>query len=203
MIKDSRLPGKADKWLHTVQARLADLDPGQREELVDGFRSHIQESIDAGGDVDAVLAELGSPGAVAADALKAETPGGPRYLNAKRVLQIVGVVLTVAAAAVMSVLPSFESVTTDSSGHEKIETQTLLEVQGIAFLIVLLIPVLVAAVPLFLRGRAWQVTSIVVAAALALFVILGALSIGRFYLPAAIIEIVAIFVPVRRHNQER
>ncbi|MEQ6897056.1 hypothetical protein [Microbacterium sp. KR10-403] len=124
-----------------------------------------------------------------------------RSVNAKRALQIVGAVLAAAASIVSGILPSFESVTTDSSGHETITTQSLLQVQGPAFLVVLLIPVVVTLIPLFLRGRAWIVASVIVAALLVAFAIAGALSIGGFYLPAAVIETVATFFPVRGNRR--
>ncbi|UUT35940.1 hypothetical protein [Microbacterium elymi] len=119
-------------------------------------------------------------------------------MNAARVLQIIGFALTLAAGVALCFLPAFQSVTSDSDGHQATRTQTLLQMQGSAYLLVLVIPVLIAAVPLLLRGRAWRVSSIVAAVLLGVFALVGALSIGVFYLPAAIVEVVAACLPVRR-----
>ena len=198
------LPAQASEWLRAVSARLSDVDPTQRDELVDGLRSHIQESIGTGIGVDTVLAQLGDPAAVADEALRDDPSHAPRYLNAKRVLQIVALALALIATVVLCVLPSYVSVTTDSYGRETIETQPLLVVMGPAYLLVLLIPVAIAAVPLFLHGRAWKVTSIGAAVLLGGFAILGVVSIGRYYLPAGIIEVFASCLPLRpRHMRRR
>jgi hypothetical protein len=114
------------------------------------------------------------------------------------VLQLIGLAFAIAATTALCVLPSFESVTTDSSGHERVETLSILEVQGVAFLVVLLVPVIIAVIPLVLNGRAWHMGSIVVAILLGGLALVGALSIGRYYLPAVIIEIVAACLPIRR-----
>lgn len=197
------LPTQASAWLHAVSVHLSGVDPAQRDEIVDGLRSHIQESIDAGVDVDSVLSRLGDPAAVADEAVRDDPFQAPRYLNAKRVLQIVAAALALIATVALCVLPSYVSVTTDSQGHEKIETQPLLAVMGSAYLLVLLIPVAIAVVPLFLHGRAWKISSIVAAVLLGGFAILGAVSIGRYYLPAGIIEIIAACLPLRPRHRER
>ncbi|GAB6856158.1 HAAS signaling domain-containing protein [Microbacterium xylanilyticum] len=197
------LPAQASAWLHAVSAQLSEVDPVQRDEIVDGLRSHIQESIDAGADVDSVLAQLGDPATVADEAVRDDPSQAPHYLNAKRVLQIVAAALALIATVALCVLPSYVSVTTDSRGHEKIETQPLLAVMGPAYLLVLLIPVAITVVPLFLHGRAWKISSIVAAVLLGGFAILGAVSIGRYYLPAGIIEIIAACLPLRSRRHER
>lgn len=192
-----RLPNEATRWLKAVDARIATVDPAQRREIVDGFRSHIQESIDSGDDIDGVLASLGDPNDVADAALQDQPSTPTRYLTVKRVLQIIALALAAAAVVALCALPGYVSVTTDSRGHESIQTQGVLAVMGLPYLAVLMIPVVLAAIPLLLRGRAWQPASITVAILIAAFGILGALSIGFYYLPAVIVSIVAAIVPAR------
>jgi Protein of unknown function (DUF1700) len=195
MSSTPHLPMQASSWLRAVEAGLSRIDSTERDELVDGLRSHIQESIDAGDPVDDVLHRLGDPSGVADEMLQQATASPVRYLTTKRFLQLIGVVLAAAASIALCVLPSFVSVTTDSSGNEKIEAQNLLQAQGLGFLIVLLIPVLIAAVPLLLHGRAWRISSVIAAVLITGFAVLGALSIGRFYIPAAIVQVVAACLP--------
>lgn len=115
----------------------------------------------------------------------------------KRWLQIVALVLVLAAAAALLVLPMYESVTTGSDGSEVDSTQTLLEVNGPWLLVLLAIPVALAAMPLFAYGRIWAVLSIVSACLLWACVILGGLTIGVFFVPGALLAVIAACVPVR------
>lgn len=83
------------------------------------------------------------------------------------------------------------------------ETRTLPEAQGWASLAVVAVPPLVAsALPLLSRGRRTALVLRTVAAVLLWgWVVLGALSIGIFYLPSAILMLVAAIL-ARSHSQE-
>lgn len=128
----------------------------------------------------------------------------PRYLTTKRVLQLIAVVLVVVANVVLLLVPTYSSASATSSGDSSqvtsttapVETmQTMLQVVGPRLLVVLAIPLAAALLPLWARGRAWIVLSIVSAALLWVFVLLGALSVGLFFLPAALVAVVAACVP--------
>jgi len=114
----------------------------------------------------------------------------------KRSLQVGALVLVIAAAVIVLVAPSYSSVTSSSNGGEVITTKTALEVNGPWLLLLLLVPIAIAALPLFARGRAWVVLSIVSASLLWVFVILGSFTIGVLFAPAALLALVAACLPV-------
>jgi hypothetical protein len=125
---------------------------------------------------------------------------GP-WLTARRWWQLAATALAVVAVVVLLVVPlySSDSATVSSDGTAVTDSaqQTLIAVNGAGVVVALLVPLLLAALPLPWRGQAWQVTSIVSAAALLVFCVLGGFSIGFAFVPAAICAVVGAFVPVR------
>lgn len=116
---------------------------------------------------------------------------------AKLRLQIAALAVVITAAIALLVLPTSTSVTSSSDGSELTTSQTLLESMGPSVLLILAAPIAMAALPLFSRGRAWVALSIASAVLLWLFVILGLLTIGVFFLPGAILALIAACLPVR------
>ncbi|MFK4791307.1 hypothetical protein [Microbacterium sp. ZW T5_56] len=119
------------------------------------------------------------------------------YLNAKRVLQVIALGLVLGAAVYACAAPSFATVRSDSSGHSTAATRTLLEAQGPGLLLIFAALAALAACPLFLRGTRWSAVSLVVAVVLGAFTILGAMTIGGLFLPAAVASFVAALLPTR------
>ncbi|GAA1991744.1 hypothetical protein [Microbacterium pumilum] len=115
----------------------------------------------------------------------------------KRRVQIAALALAVLAAVVLLVVPTYESVTVSSDGGEISTSLTMLQAVGPWIFVVLLVPVLATAVPVFARGRAWSVLSMIGAIVLSGFVILSLLTIGMFFVPAAIASVVAACLPAR------
>jgi hypothetical protein len=115
----------------------------------------------------------------------------------KQRLQIAALVLAAVAATVVVFVPLATEATSDSSGNETTAAVSLLQSMGPSVFLIVAIPVVIAALPLFSRGRTWVVLSIVSAALLWTFVVLGALSIGVFFMPAAILSLVAACIPAR------
>lgn len=113
-----------------------------------------------------------------------------RYLSPKRVVQIAALALALTAALMIAVLPMYTEMTVSSDGTESTSRATVLEVNGLWVLVLIAVPVLLAALPLSARGRAWQPLSITSAALLSACVVLGMVSIGLFFLPAAVVAIV-------------
>ncbi len=195
-----RLPDRAAAWLDAVDERLSHLDKRQREEIVDGLRLHLLEAIDSGEEADDVLVRLGSPDHVAGLSPRDdEFAAHSDYWNAKRVIQIIALALTAAAVSAIILLPSYVSETTDSAGNESITTQTVPEVGGIGFVAILAIPLIFAAAPLFAPGSSWQIFSIGSTVLLAVFAIVASPSIGFYFLPAVVLEVIAVFLRPRRH----
>lgn len=118
------------------------------------------------------------------------------YLVPKRVLQFVAAGLAVAAAAAVIALPLYSRASSTSAGDQQVTSSTVLSVVGPTVLLTVLVPVLGAALPLVARGRAWQSLSVVSATVLAVFVVLGLLSVGWFFIPALIVSVIAVFQPV-------
>ncbi|KHK99488.1 hypothetical protein LK09_02280 [Microbacterium mangrovi] len=110
-------------------------------------------------------------------------------------MSLIAAILALVAGLVLSVLPLYStaSSTTSSSGGTVRTTQTLtvLQVMGGGYLVILLLPAVVAAVPLVLRGRAASIAAVVAAVLVVSFTVLGIMSIGLFYLPAAVFTVIA------------
>lgn len=81
----------------------------------------------------------------------------------------------------------------DTNGVERTARVSLLVDEGPSVLIVLAIPVLLVALPLMLRGAAASYRSrVVIVVLLGVLVMLGAMSIGLFFVPTLIAMIVSM-----------
>ncbi|GAA3666166.1 hypothetical protein GCM10023081_01210 [Arthrobacter ginkgonis] len=112
--------------------------------------------------------------------------------------------LAIAASLAVLFLPLYTSETIsagsrDPDSRRVTEQLTLLEVNGPAIFVPLLIPVLLTGLPLLLRGKAWRGLSLAATVLLAVFAVLGLASIGWFYLPALFASAGALLVrPAKR-----
>jgi hypothetical protein len=98
---------------------------------------------------------------------------------------LLALVLAMAAVVLLISVPTYSSTTVDSSGTLASERRSLIETQGFSVLIILAVPLVVTGVPLLVRsGRLARRTRTAVAALLGMLVLLGAASIGGFFLPA-------------------
>jgi hypothetical protein len=107
------------------------------------------------------------------------------------------VALAALPAAWLLIVPTYSTITTISSDNPHVTTtqrgvETLLGTNGIGALPVVLLPILLAAFPLF-RGTPHQrrVRSAIVAVILVGFTIVGGFSIGLFYIPSALATLTA------------
>jgi len=104
----------------------------------------------------------------------------------------VSFLLAAFASALSLILPLYRGQTTIQRSGEpsvlQVRRETLPSVNGPMVYYRLAIPVIVAGLPLLLRFR---VVRIICAALLAAWVVLGAASIGIFYLPSAIAMVLA------------
>jgi hypothetical protein len=206
------LPADAARWLRSVNRRLGALASGQRAEIVDGLRAHLVEAI-ADGEASAdVLAGLGNPADVARTAIVESGEGSeavrlPRYLTAKRILQILAFLLVLVGC--VAYLHSEGTVSEfgpdpSSQGDPMVpillstHQENLLQLGGFAILGFVTLFVVVAGAPLPIRGKAWQPVSIASAVVLALPALVLGWSILNFFIPAAAASIVAVFLPPRR-----
>ena len=122
------------------------------------------------------------------------TPPSPGPGSRRRV-EVLALVAAAVAALVVLVVPMYRSVTQYADGRTATSTQGFLEVNGTWAIAVVLIPVVLAGVPLLLHGRAHGPGAIVATVMLCIFVFLSGFTIGLFFLPAAICAVIALALP--------
>jgi hypothetical protein len=120
------------------------------------------------------------------------------YWNAKRVAQLIAFVLATVAGIAVLFVPSYTIATSDSEGNETIGSSTAWEVNGPISLLIIAIPIAITILPLLVRGPTWPVVSVIAAALVGLFAVVGALTIGFYFIPAVAVELIAVFLPPRR-----
>lgn len=114
-------------------------------------------------------------------------------------LQILAFMLTIAAGLVVLFVPLMAEVKVSNDEPERIRYVTLLSVMGWSIFVPLRVPVALAGLPLLLAGRMRKWASVATAIGLTFFAFIGSVSIGWFYLPAAIVAFMALFsAPGRR-----
>lgn len=193
------LPEGAKAWLRQLDRLLGTLPDEERREIIDGFRAHFIEAIESGVDIGTVLDQVGGPQQAADESLREyriASQGAPatptRYFTTKRAFQYVATALCLVAFVVILLLPSYVGVTIDEDGNVITETQSVAAVGDVGFIVTIALPALVSLAPLFLRGRTWNIASIVVAVLLTMYVAFGWLNTGYFlFAPAAAAAIIA------------
>ena len=200
MTDAPKLPIEARTWLREVERRLQALPGDQRAKILAGLTGHLSELTALGlGGTDAVTM-LGSPSSVAEDAFEqyqqqTGTDLRRRYFTVKRVLQIVALVLAIAATLVIALRPTFVQITQTASGVERVEDVTIVEMIGGWSLLILAVPIALSSLPLFMKGRPWQVVSIICIVLLTLFVTVAMPSIGWDFFPTWVVAVIALFFP--------
>jgi hypothetical protein len=124
------------------------------------------------------------------------------------VLLLLPFVLALLAVVLLLVIPTGreESVSISSTGEitRHSRSTTLVQSDGWSVLVPLAVPVAIAGVPLALRRTRWRRGALVAASVLLLaFVVAGLLSIGVYYLPAAVAMETAAIVDGRRPKAPR
>ncbi len=114
-------------------------------------------------------------------------------------LALAGLVWCLAAGVLLYFLPLGTSVSTSSSGAE-VESKVSLSTSDPSSLWSLLIPVLLCAVAIWAAARHHRWPLIAATVLVAAFAVLGALSVGVAYVPAALLLIVSVLAsaPVRQ-----
>jgi hypothetical protein len=103
---------------------------------------------------------------------------------------IAAVLLTSAVSLSLMFLP-LVSTTTSAGGTEQTARESLIENQGWVIAAVLAVPVLISAVPLLVPARHRRWATIGSAMLLATGAVVGAASVGLFYLPSVALLVVA------------
>jgi hypothetical protein len=120
-----------------------------------------------------------------------------------RLVLFLPLLLAVVATVVLLVVPTGreESISTGPSGVtiRSSRSTTLVQSDGLDVLVLLAIPVVLTGLPLVFRRPRWRRVALLAASVLLLvLVVLGAASIGLFYLPAAVAMVIAAVVADRR-----
>lgn len=118
------------------------------------------------------------------------------WFERKRIWQLAALALAFAAAIAALLLPMFAVTAQQGAGQTEVRA-TALEVAGPSVFIVVAIPLVLAALPLFGRGRAWVWLSYISAVALIIYTVTGIMSIGLLFLPATIVAVIGAFVQAR------
>ena len=118
----------------------------------------------------------------------------PRRTGAKRVTQIIALALTLAAGLAALFVPGYQTVTSDSEGNVLAKSTTTLEQLGPWVVVLVLIPVAVAATPFLVSRGMWQPATIVAAALLIIWGVVSAWTIGIYYVPAIVCLLASVFL---------
>ena len=118
-------------------------------------------------------------------------------IGAKRVVQLIAVVLAVAAGVFMLFAPTYQIATSDSAGNSSTGTATILETSGAWAIVLALIPIAFALAPLGVppRARQWVTNAAVVL--FAGWIIVGIWTGGGFYVPAFLFLLASVFIRPR------
>lgn len=206
------LPQEANDYLGRLEQLLADLPADARASALDDVTAHIEESLESGRSVTDTVIGLGPVESFAAqyrDELRvpaAQPEIQPATLRQTGLLHLVTVgvaLLSFVFAALLSPVASVSSSSSSSSGGtgtaEPVEasTVTFAEAYGPGGLVLLLVPALLALLPLMLPP-AWR-TPVAVANAVVItgFAALGGFTIGMFFVPLAVMMWAAVIVPWR------
>ncbi|MBO3662455.1 hypothetical protein [Microbacterium stercoris] len=124
-------------------------------------------------------------------------PGSPRTT-----VHLVSLALTLVASLVALLAPTFAVAVArhTGSGDEFEMRESLLAYMGPMAILLLLIPVAIAALPVVFRPAGTALT-VVTAVLLNVWVFLGLATVGMFYIPAGVGVLAAIFAP--RHGRGR
>jgi uncharacterized membrane protein YhaH (DUF805 family) len=114
-------------------------------------------------------------------------------------LAAAGLLWSVAVGLLLYFLPLGSSVSTSSSGAE-VETRERIFTLSLSSLWPLIVPALLCALAAWAAARHHRTPLVIAAVLLAVFALLGALSIGVAYVPAVVLLIVSVLAssPVRQ-----
>lgn len=115
-----------------------------------------------------------------------------RRQESKNARQAFAASLAAAVSVALLVVPLYTEVELSAGGPGQTTYSTLLETVGPPVLLPLLIPMVLTALPLLLRGRIRTIVAVATTAGLAIFIAIGSASIGWFYVPALAAAVAAI-----------
>jgi len=197
-------PEPVSRYLESVRREIASLPAGYRDDVLSGIEAHLTDSLADGLDPSEVMAALGTPDSLAGQAFEQyhqETASRPAYFTPRRIAQLVAFALMIAGLIFALVFPVSTEFRGDAEGVTEVIRHTQLEDRGpIVFAVGALFLVL-AGVPLLLRGRAWRRTSIFLTVVLAVFAVAVSMVSTIGVLLAAATAVVALFLPARQNGR--
>lgn len=103
--------------------------------------------------------------------------------------------LALAACVTVLFMPMGEGISTDSQGQTSSFAVTLWSSDNPQAVGMIVAATAITLIPLLARGRARRPVTASVAVLLALFVMAGMFSVGLFFVPAAVLQVVAALIP--------
>ncbi|GAA2218193.1 hypothetical protein GCM10010413_04000 [Promicromonospora sukumoe] len=181
--RDTMNANAEDTYLRDVGKRLRTLTPEQRGAVLDDVRAHFADAADAGRSPEQAAESLGDP-AQFTERVRAELGHDTgRTDRMWRVLQW----LATGAAVFTAMFVSFLWPDTILPGLD-----TQVEQSGFGIVLLNLVPALVAALPLFVPGRARKITAVAVAVVLTVLSLVGTTT---FHTLTAMLAWAALAVP--------
>lgn len=220
------LPAAARLWLVAAEWELRHADARERDETLEGLRSHIAEALDRGERVEDILAGLGSPADVAdgVDRKTGDLPGpqvagepvpartrrrrvgADGSTGAGRVVHLIGFGLALLGAGWFSLLPGYVESTIDPATGQISgpTTHLLLFTMDPRAAGALAAAVLLTVVPLLVRRRPVRPVAVWIGALMVLLAVATTgWNVGWFLLPAAAATVVAAVLPNGSRKRRR
>jgi len=184
-----------------LERALAQLPDDDRAAIVADVSDHIRAQLTDGVGIEQVLADLGPTEDVASAAFDRPDPAhldsqDQRWWTPTRVAQLIGATLFAAAGLVIAFVPLGTEVTEEATSHGRVlsnvQNTTLADDVGwYGVMVFISVPMLLAVVPMLLRGQAHRSATIAAAVIAAPLCLLALASIGFFFLPGVLALIAA------------
>ncbi|MFD5214201.1 HAAS signaling domain-containing protein [Microbacterium sp. NPDC058345] len=191
-----------DAYLRSVERMLRGIGPEHRIAVLDDLRAHFADAEEAGRPVDDTIASLGTPNEIAeraheefgADRAAAEG----RAERAWRMLQGAAAVSALVIGVVVAFIMPTHTIATSEGGASVLQHLTILQNDGVWVALLILVPAVVAAVPLVVARAARLAVAAIGGTLLTLLTVIAAFTtVGMFFLPVVLLSWTALIAWAR------
>ncbi len=181
-----------EEYVRQVSRHLRKLPPSYRREIIAGLRYHISEKLTAGDDCESIISSLGSPGEVVTAAFESFSDENTeaQFSNRSRVYrnaQVGSFFLSLAGWLTVTLSPLWVRQSERMGEAPSLQSSTMLS-DSPKTAALMALPPLIALIATVLKSRR---SSLVSALVLTVYVLLGALSVGVYFVPALLAAITA------------
>ncbi|UZX02136.1 hypothetical protein F8G81_05515 [Arthrobacter sp. CDRTa11] len=117
-----------------------------------------------------------------------------RHWDPKRVRRIIALSLAAGASLVLLLFPVYSTMSLSNGAPDHVTASTMFDVMGPSILVPLLVPVVLAGLPLLVRRTA-HALPVATTIALGIFTVISSATIGWFYVPALAAAVAAVTAP--------